>query len=335
MSLPSNREVRELLLSNLLRSSSIRGEVSLPAAPSFTDGYVARFADSLDSLGAPLDPADLTRLRVALRDAALDLFAKDPSSTLLLRYEFGRGKFQFEIEGTAQSVAQQFDAWLRADEPAPFGAREDAFVRDVAARVRGEGARCLDVGAGVGRNALPLAALGFLVHAVEPSERLRAQLVTRAAAAEVTLHITSGYLEETELDDASYALVVVSEVTSHLADERALGAALTRLARALAPDGRIALNAFITTPEFRPDSFAREAALVRWSSLFTRAELDDACEAAGLAVVTEADALEYETAHGDPADWPDWYRAWAAGKDLLPLEAPPLRLRWFELARRA
>lgn len=94
-----------------------------------------------------------------------------------------------------------------------------------------------DIGAGVGHLALPLAARGYNVTAVEPATLMLKRLQDRAQAIAAPLQTLHGMAESMDIKDASFDLVVVSDAVHFLDAERAA----YELKRVLAPRGALAL----------------------------------------------------------------------------------------------
>lgn len=99
--------------------------------------------------------------------------------------------------------------------------------------------RVLDVGAGTGRDAVVLAALGHEVLAVEPCSALREVGIVRHGSSNATF--LEDALPELKLVDGAFDFVLASSVWHHLdPEEQLLG--LDRVAELLAPGGVFCLS---------------------------------------------------------------------------------------------
>ena len=106
------------------------------------------------------------------------------------------------------------------------------------------GARIVDFGAGTGRLAIPLARLGFRVHAVEPSGPMLSQLVAKSAREADPIAITTeqidiqSYTGRGEFDVALCVFTVLIYVTT----VPELRAALKAMSDALRPGGLLLID---------------------------------------------------------------------------------------------
>jgi len=112
----------------------------------------------------------------------------------------------------------------------------EALVRRLAA-LAGPGGPVADLGAGTGDLAVPLAALGLRVVAVEPARRMLDALERRASAQGLALATVHAAAESTGLPAASFSLAVIADALHWLDPERS-GAEISRI---LSPGGAVAV----------------------------------------------------------------------------------------------
>jgi ubiquinone/menaquinone biosynthesis C-methylase UbiE len=111
------------------------------------------------------------------------------------------------------------------------------------------GSRVGDLGAGIGHLALPLAARGFDVVAIDAAQEMLDRLRATAAERGIGLRALHAAAEELPLEPACLDLVVVADALHFLDTELTAG----QIARVLAPRGALALVtcAFAETPFMR------------------------------------------------------------------------------------
>ena len=112
-----------------------------------------------------------------------------------------------------------------------------ALLDELAARLGPPGSRVGDVGAGIGHVALPLAARGFAVVAVEPALQMLDRLQLRAATAGVSLESRHATAEALPLESAGLDALVVADAL-HFMD---VTLASNEMARVLGPRGAVAV----------------------------------------------------------------------------------------------
>ncbi|WP_242345428.1 class I SAM-dependent methyltransferase [Anaeromyxobacter terrae] len=118
------------------------------------------------------------------------------------------------------------------------------LVSRLLALAGGSGARVADLGAGTGQLALPLAALGAEVFAVEPARAMLDVLTAEGAPRVTAVHAAA---EETGLPDGAFELVVLADALQWVDPERGGREA----ARLLAPTGVLA----VVTPRLADTPF--------------------------------------------------------------------------------
>jgi ubiquinone/menaquinone biosynthesis C-methylase UbiE len=124
-----------------------------------------------------------------------------------------------------------------------------AALVDALAALAPPGGRVADLGAGTGHLALPLAARGLDVTAVEPARAMLERLRANAEGAGVAVRAEHATAEATPLDARSIDLVVVSDAL-HFIDAELVG---SEIARVLRPGGALAVvtSGFADTPYMR------------------------------------------------------------------------------------
>jgi SAM-dependent methyltransferase len=124
-----------------------------------------------------------------------------------------------------------------------------AVVDTVAGAAGAPGAHIGDFGAGTGRLALPLAARGFRVTAIEPARAMLARLAETARARGLDVHGVHAAAEAVPLPAGSLDLAVVADAV-HFLDADLTG---RELCRVLSPESGLAIvtSAFADTPFMR------------------------------------------------------------------------------------
>lgn len=332
---------RAAVLLRVDRKCRATGSLAVPALPALIDEYMTRFAALFEALGKGFTTAELADLRALVEPRLADGFRKSPHAMFHLSWEPQASPdhgVNYKVWLDVATVQDQYEHWAATKKPPLFGENADGKVLDMSARCLDPAASpALDLGAGTGRNTLPLARAGHPTHAVE----LTASFVTtiREAAVAEGLPVTAleGDVVRGELDLPAehFALIVCSEVTSHFRDATDLRALFERASRWLRPGGSFVVNCFVPNDGHVLTELERQVSQVVWSAIFDRTELAAALDGLPLALVADEDAHDYEEAH--QPSWPPtgWFADWARGYDLYKLkpEPTPVQMRWLTFRR--
>jgi cyclopropane fatty-acyl-phospholipid synthase-like methyltransferase len=234
------------------------------------------------------------------------------------------------------TVQDQYEYWASTKEAPLFGTNPDAKIMDTARSLGSppHSHRILDVGAGTGRNTLPLARAGYPTDALEITEAFCKTIKEAAKAENLPVKVIPGNVldPDVRVDNKKYSLVVCTEVTSHFRGKAGLRTLFERASRWLRDDGLFLVNGFVATDGYEPDAFAREMSQIVWSTVFTRDELQEVCDGLPFALVSDEQVYAYEKEHQPPEGWPPtgWFEDWSRGYDCYGVKEglPPMELRW-------
>ena len=141
---------------------------------------------------------------------------------------------------TTATAHLAWDATWRTETGRSEWSRPEADVVAFAAQVRlAGGARALDLGCGVGRHAVALAALGFTVDALDASPEGLAR--TRAAAGGLEVKTHQAMMTALPFADGSFDAVVSWNVIYH-GDPEVVAGTVAEIERVLAPGGKVLLT---------------------------------------------------------------------------------------------
>jgi len=319
------------------RSTELQAKLAFAAVPALLDHYLEKCVAVFNVAARPLLPPQRTELRALLAQALQTGFEHSAHAKVVVQFTSDpppQSTLSCQIGVESKGIADVYAGWrVRESGPPYFGAHADAkllgLLREVA-----KGSRALDIGAGTGRNSLPMAAAGLQVDAVEMTPSFVASLREAAAAAKAAINVLEGdaFDPALGLPSAGYALILASEVvSSHARDTADLREFFQFAADKLAPGGVLLCNVFVTRAGYTPDLLARQLSSASLTSLFSNADLEAAVTGLPLALVSNEACVAYEREHLPPEAWPptSWYEAWANGGDLFDLPTqPPCELRW-------
>ncbi|MGL5081766.1 MAG: class I SAM-dependent methyltransferase [Microcoleaceae cyanobacterium] len=331
--------LENVLLLKVKRLTSARGQLALPCVPALLEEYMAQFSTLLTALGQNFTPQEIQALRQLVSQKLKEGYNASPHARLIFKYEppdptqgLTNG-LKISVNTEVLSIEDKYERWLTNRTGPLFGSYPDAKLMAIADQLDNPAqAPILDVGAGVGRNALPLARRGHPVDAIELTPEF-AQIIAKAAKAESlpVRAIQSNILNPAlKLPQNCYKLGVIAEVISHFRSVDEVHRLLEIVCDAIQSRGLLLFSTFIAEEGYEPDPRVREMSQIQWSYLMTQADLRAAIGTLPLRVLSTESVYAYEKAHLSPDAWPptSWYEHWCLGRDVFPMAQPPMALQW-------
>ena len=330
--------LREAALRRLTPRTRVSAEYHLAAAPALLDHYVRMFNALWLGVGRVFSAEDLDQFRSALKRHLDEAWAVSPYSRVQVSFATNtppQTGMSWNVSTEPMTMADEYKHWVETRTPPLFGKHPDAKVFEVARSLGAPGeVPILDVGAGTGRNTLPLARAGFPTDAVELAPALANVLRAEAAKESLSVRVFERSIldPELQLQSGLYRVVLLAEVIPHFRTFEELRTMFHVAAKLLPPGGLLVCNTFLASDGYEPDEVVRELSQVSWCKVFARRELADALEGCALEQVSDESLPAYEHANLPPEEWPPtgWFETWSGGQDLfdLPAGKPPIELRW-------
>lgn len=336
--------LRQAMIRRLPRRLSASGQMLLPAAPSLLEHYVQNLHQMFAQLGRTFSREETEHLRGILKRKLEEAFAASPYARVIVHYETDappKTSLTYRINVSVSTIADEYEGWVKTRTPPYFGAHPDAKVMSTAASLgEPKDVPVLDIGAGTGRNTLPLARAGYPADAVELTPSLAAILRGEVEKEGLKVRVFEGdaLAGGMDLPERHYKLVFLSEViASHIRTNDQLQALFEGAADSLAPGGLLLFNAFLPVEGYKPDPLARELSQVFWCNLFTRGDITTAMQGLPFDLVSDESTHDYEQEHQPKEGWPPtgWFVDWSRGQDLydVPPGRAPMELRWLVYRR--
>jgi len=337
--------LKQAMLRRLPRRVAARGEIMIAAVPSLLDHYQQMLLTIFAALGRVFTDPEKEHMRGVLDYWLKEGWAKSPYTRLGVQYETDappKTTISYRVALQVVTIADEYEHWTKTRTPPLFGAHPDSKLMDLA-RAQGEpqDTPVLDVGAGTGRNTLPLARAGFPADAVELAPALAAVLRKDAEEAGLPIRVFEGDAtsKELSLPQEHYQIVVMAEViASHFRNVQHLRQLFENLVGVLRPGGLLLFSAFMPLEGFKPDQLTRDLGEVFWCPVFARWDFDQAMHGLPFDRIDDESTFEYEKAHLPAEAWPPtgWFEQWTQGRDLfdLPPGRAPVELRWVTYRKR-
>ena len=323
------------MVRRLYRRAEVAGRIALPAVPGMLDEYVTMCDRVFRAIGVAFSDEELGNLRNILANELATAFAASPRSEIIITYECPAGfVVNYHVKAQWYSLEAEYEKWLALRKPPFFGAHPDARVLKLAQEAQApETFPILDLGAGTGRNTLPLARRGHSVDAVELTAKFADMIRDEAKRESLNVRVLQQDIFDSRAQlRRDYQLIILSEVVSDFRTTEQLRSLFRLAAESLVPGGHVVLNAFLTKDGYIPDNAAREFGQQCYSAIFTRLEFAAAANGLSLHLESDESACDFEKANLPPTAWPptSWYESWANGQDMFDLgsEASPVELRW-------
>ena len=331
--------LRKAMLERLPRRLSGSAQVTFAAAPSLLDHYVQSLHSIFAQHGRVFNEDETEHLRGILDKKLKEGFAASPYARIVVNFETDpppKTSLSYRIATIVSTVADEYENWIKTRQPPYFGTHPDAKVMTLAHSLgEPKDTPVLDIGAGTGRNTLPLARAGFPTDAIELAPALAKILREDVEKEKLAARVFEGdaLAGAVELPESHYKLVFLAEViASHIRTVEQVRVLFQGAADALAPGGLLLFNAFLAADGYKPDALVKELSQVFWCNAFTRGEIAHAMQSLPFELLSDESTHDYELEHQPKEGWPPtgWFVDWSKGHDVLDVPAgrSPLELRW-------
>jgi len=329
------QEWKDAMTRRFYSRSVVSGEISLPAVPSLLDEYVEMCSRIFAGVGRQFNDEELAHLRTVLQNQLAEAYSISQRSNIVVSYNAPVGPtLHYQVNARWFTVAEAYENWISTREPPLFGTEPDARVWALATEAADARTHpVLDIGAGTGRNALPLGRRGHPVDVVELTPKFAEIIRSQARAEGLDVRVIVRNVFETTDDlRQDYQLILLSEVVPDFRSTQQLRRLFELAAACLAPGGQLVFNTFLPRYGYEIDDAAREFGQQAYTVMFSREELSTASEGLPLELVADDSVYEYEQANLPTGAWPptSWYADWVSGLDVFPVERDksPIEMRW-------
>ncbi len=340
-------EAEQQLFNRIKSIGNSRGQITLPCVPALASCYLQQILSMFEILGIKFKEERLTDLSDQIITKLQEGYSASQHSQLVIRYQPAKPpqigtQLDISVEINSlknfyeKTVSDHFADKLETMETEVFGKHPNAKVIDVAHKLE-SGSRVLDVGAGSGRNTLPLARMGLEVDAIELAEIFSLQLQSLSDRQSLPIKVIQADILNplVRLPFGSYQLAVLAEILPHFRDPDQVKLTLMKMCDGVAKDGLILFNTFITQSDYIPTEAERQVAQVSQAFFLTEIELTSCLEGLPLEILSRESVYEYEKANLPSEAFPPspWFELWTRGKLVFDREEVAIALEWI-LCRR-
>ena len=332
--------LREGLIRRLSRRAVASGRLTFPAIPGMLDEYVRICFAVFHALGRKFSSEQLAEGRRLFEQILAQAFAASSRSNIVVTFEAPMGtEVRYAVTADAVPLALAYEDWLESLPEPIFGEYPDARLLSLLERLDAPRAgSVLDIGAGIGRNSIYLAAQGWSVDAVEVTSKFAQLLAAAALRQELPIRVVTGDVFECAANlGRDYKLILLSGVIGDFRDPQQLRQVFELAADRLVAGGRLLLNIHLAVQGYVPNQASREWGQQCCAMFFTRSELEQALQGFPLKLMADDSAYDFEQQHLPEKAWPPTaaYAEWALGQHMFALdrEQCPIELRWIEIGK--
>ena len=305
---PSEEGRQQALEQKLQASMALEGTLQLPCLPALAPRYEHLILGLFNLFGQNPSSEERQQLRQRLTETLTEGFEESPRRYLSLSYQLVNpqegvaGGLGLTLSLTSPPEAQ---GSFQLANQSRFGSYPDGKAMMLAASLgEAEEVSVLDIGAGIGRNSLPLAKRGHPVDAVVTNAEAGERLQEMARSRHLSVTLLGGDFLDAPQVTGDYHLAIAPEILPHLRSPQAMTHFFRQSRRLLAPRGRLLLGAFLTHPDYSPQESVRELAQACGCSFLTPSELTAILGEVGLRLESQESVVAYESTHLPAAAWP-------------------------------
>jgi 2-polyprenyl-3-methyl-5-hydroxy-6-metoxy-1,4-benzoquinol methylase len=343
----SEKQADQLLFNRIKRIGSASGQIILPCVPALTHCYVEQILALFELLGIKFNQERVSDLTERLQTKLEQGYQASQHSQLVVRYQPAKPPqlglvLDIEVEINTlknfyeKTVSEHFGAKLEQMETEVFGKHPNAKVIDVALKLP-QNSRVLDIGAGSGRNTLPLARMNLAVDAIELAEIFSTQLQSLSDRQSLPIKVIQADILDplVRLPFGHYQLAILAEILPHFRDPDQVRLVLAKMCDGVAKDGLILFNTFVTQSGYMPSEAEKQVGQVSQAFFLTDHELRTCLNGLPLEILTRESVYEYEKTHLPPEAFPPspWFELWTRGRLVFDCEEVAIALEWI-LCRR-